>query len=583
MSLKINNSNIDNITINVIEYFKNDSIVIKDFLFLESSPWDTLFMIKYNLTMEELKNVKESVINNLIEKKIIKMIDKYDDLQENEYNDTKEEVKDLFYEDAECCNRIIEGYMFDISKKRSVNIDLFNFFKLDIEEILQDFVYNLEYYDLSQIEFDSDFLDNIKEKYKEFVKSVYENFADYIENFVSEELSNLFIGYIFSIIYAYAKIYIDSTDDTEIDESVFANLLDSTFNFKEFLLNSPEMIIKILDYLNDLYYTCPNSFDLRKTIDDEQSQDLFANVDPFYNSNFENSVLLNDITIEDKLEKIMRSFKNIDSIKNNGMDSFYSNDEIINYLDGIKSLYLPLLSVGLDARYEEYYSVLIIKKFVSDVYEYLGYIKNSNIQNTFDSEYIYLYNEISNLDYDWQNIYEFFYTNYSAIIDLWFRYSNKDINFHIKAALEAKNNGDYENIISINSYAVYRFSKLQNTKELKSVDCMNSIIKQMATGSYNFKESATDICNIICLNIYERLSSIDNLDEEQSEFLKLITETDDLPRYLELHKHEFWRLINIFDKINPTEVDYIKECNLRKKVTKNNNVKILKKLNPFNE
>lgn len=581
MSLKIFNGNIDVITINVIEYFKNDPNVIRDFLSLTPSPWDTLFMIKNNINVDELKAIKDNVLDNLVNKKLDRMINEYDDADISDDIYSKEEVYNLFNTDEECTHKIIESYMFDIAKKYNVNISLFNFFKSYIEDLLQDYIYNLESFDLEQTSIDNTFLSELSPKHKPFIKKEAKDFIKYIENNIPEENVNLFIGYLLSIIYAYIRVYIDNVEDIEIDDSVFVDILDSDIDYKEYLINSPELIVRLVDHLNDLYSLYPHNYDLRKQIKDDVIQSIFNNIDPYYNSYFEDTVLLNDITIEDKLDKVMRMFKDNDLVRNNDIDYIFSNDQIIDYLEGIHSMYSSLLSVGLDARFEEYYSTLIIKKYVSDVYEYLGYIRT--LDNSFDVEYLDLYEEIQEIDYDWKSIYGLFYDNYSIILDLWYRYANKDINFHIKAWLEAKNNGDYKTIININSFAVYRFSKLQNTKELQSVDCMNNILRQMSTGSYEFGENAHDICNIICLNIYERLLTLEDYTLEQKKLLDLFNNSDNLPEYLDKHQTEFWKIINLFDKINPTEVDYIKECNIRNNIKSEEHIKTLKKLNPFNE
>ena len=57
------------ICIKIIEFFKNDPIVIRDFLATSlNTPWDIPYMMKYNIDKEQLVENKRLLLTHIIEK-----------------------------------------------------------------------------------------------------------------------------------------------------------------------------------------------------------------------------------------------------------------------------------------------------------------------------------------------------------------------------------------------------------------------------------------------------------------------------------------------------------------------------------
>ena len=568
--------------VTIIEYFRNNFVVIKDFLNqLKGCPWDNAFMMKNNISEDELVFTKKKVISSLISYYHYYLLQQIDEgnFSSNRAK-TVEELNYLFFTDEEYMIKIFKAYIKFLKEQYDVLIDTKNYFMLNIENIREILISEHELMDINNANVESDF----EKKYDAFSNDLHKCIKGYIDCKINKEDNEYFIKYLFSLAYAYVKNKEELSGEIDDTELKFMEMVESDIDYVDMFDNDSSCVAFILECIDSSYIENIDNYDLRHSIEDSQSKELFSYLDDNFNNKFDKDILINDITLESKLEKIMKFFKNQKLLPDIGVCEAFSNDSIKELLDGVYSIYEPLVAVGLDGRYQELYRELIIRKFVADVYEFLGYECSLKGHSTDDDLFLSDMNEI-NLDCN--SIFVFFEENYSFLMDYWYLYQSKSNNYKIDACIDAKEKGRNKKIFSFNVFSMYRylFLALRKVKHLKSVDLMNEIIEQlnsdkMVLSSFDNQDS---ICKIICLNVYERLIIQEDLNVEYREIVNILNNELNLTDYLSSHQSQFLNIIKLFKRINNEKISYDNECVLRKSITDDYHVKVLKRLNPYNE
>ena len=567
--------------IRIIEFFRNDPIVIKDFLATSiDTPWDMPYMYKYRIDKEQLKLEKKNLLDDLI-------TCYYDYLCELEFENktgvsvtkSPEELEYLFFCDENYSIKIVKHFINYLNEVDSINICTHNYFKYDILNLFEIYRSETELMGLNNVDRNkSNFYDEFQKRYSVFSIDLFECIKHYLEARIDIEDESKFINYLFSLAYAYIKNSEDTGEKLDKNDKDFLELVKSDLDLDDYFFRYPVVSTFVVECIFDLYSEYKDNYDIRHMVNDDDSVELFNKLDDNYEDEFDDDILINNICLDMKLEQIMSFFKTKDLIPGVCVDEVLTNQAIIDILDDKYSLYEPLVTVGLDGRYEEEYKKLIIRKIVADCYEYLSYIVTLDDKADFiDSYDEVILDEIKKMDTEWKEIYSVFYTYGAELLDIWYRYNKEDINFHTKACINSKNKKVIIKVLDIYYYAIYRYTKTNNIKELKSVDMMNSLLDKIKYNSLDNSDST--MSNIMCLNVYER--SLDSTDN--NEFITLLSSQVDIDSYLKNNKDKYNQLVDMFKSLNRTKISYIEENRLRKNIKDKEHVKILKKLNPYDE
>ena len=569
------------ICINIIEFFKNDSIVIKDFLLSEfNTPWDIPYMMKYNIDKEQLIYNKQILLTYIIEKY-------YEYLKEQSREDkiyvgkvkTIDELQYLFYNDETHCIRMVKYFVNYLSEIESFNISTKNLFKHDIVNINEIISSERDIMGLNTVDKTStNFYEEFQKKYSVFSKDLFDCIKQYIDAKIEDYEEEQFINYLFSLAYAYIKFSEETNEELDKNDKEFLNLVESDIDLVEYFYAYPIISTFVVECIYDCVNEYNDNYDVRHFLTDDNSNELFNKLDSNYESTFDSDFVINSIALDNKLNHIMSFFRTQDLIPGIGIADSLSNDSIVEILDGKYSMYEPLIAIGLDGRYEEEYKRLIIRKIVTDVYEYINYTKVVGIDNEYKDYEIYsIYDEIDNMEYTWKNIYSVFYNNYSLLLDMWYTYNSKNINYKTKSCLKIKEDKKMDKILKMYYFSIYKYSKIYNIKELKSVDMMNQILEQLSNNIVNIDDKI--ICLIMCLNVYERLL----INEQDNKMVNILSNESDLINYFSNNKEELVELVDLYKKLNTNMITYIDESKIRKNIKNKEYVNVIKKLNPYDE
>ena len=572
-----------NNSISVIEFFRNDFLVIKDFLNqLDGSPWDTVYMIRNNINRDDLVLIKKVMIGNIFNFYHNYLLKEIED-EKIPYNCAKtiKELEYLFFTDESYATKMFKAYISYLKEDYNIMLDTKNYFFLNIENVREILMSEHDLIGISSMDYETE-QEEFNKKYKVFTQDFYKCVKDYINCKISEDDEEWFIKYMFSLAYAYIK-YMDESDLVidEVEEE-YINIIDSDIDLVEYFYREPSVVAFIVEHINSDSIEFGENYDLRRSI--SSSQELFSCLDENYDNEFEKDILINDVTLENKLEIIMKFFKNQRLLPDIGINESFSNNTIKELIDGVYSIYEPLVAVGLDGRYQEVYRRLLMRKYIADVYEFLNY--ETKLPNH-ETEKDLFYSEMNEINSDWDSVCVFFEENYMYLMDYCYEYYSKENNYRINACIEAKKTDAYKKINKFNMFSAYRYLmlELRKVKQLKSVDSMNNILGQLKSGKINLSsfDNPEDICKIICLNVYERLIINDEIDIEYREIINILNNELNLTEYLSAHQSQFFNIIKLFKKINSNEITYENECQIRKKITDERYVKVLKRLNPYNE
>jgi len=583
----------------IFNYFENDYLIIKDFL-SKDTPWNDIFSLKFKKNSDEIFQLKTDLLSKMIfsylydivyplqisdnEEELFCMPDK---IINNEVIRLKTELEkekiysedNFIYVYSEYINtsnfafiQIIKHYI-ECLRNKGYNIisNNYNAFRFDIQNIYD--IYNQIQIDTGVIYINCDIKDNkTKETFGIFYHKLYTKVKEYIsKNFRNEDEKNNFIKYLLSLVYAYFK-YSDINSDSLTDEDkIFIEYIENDSEAYNYIYNDKDLFSLVLEIIYNLYYDYGEYYDFRDKL---SNKDLFIKLDDTYLNKKNTQYKYDGVDTELYLGYVLASFESDGS----------SFEDIYNYLTEDRiSIYDRLYSAKLDPRFENEYKQEIIRKIISDVYEYQCYLY-TGLNKVIDNNHYLNINKYN--IYDLKNILEYFSDNYMSLLEKYYTYQHESIYVVEKARLHVYKTQELNKMLKINRYAISSYMPLLLNRifKLTSVDYMNKCISSISNEYKNDNyDDIVKMLNTMCLNIYENIL-IGNIEDKSMPYLKIFIEcTDNIGEYLINDNETRKKLESLFMKINNYGIAYSEEINTRKIITDENNKKMLKKLNPFNE
>lgn len=578
----------------IIEYFKNDYKIIKDFL-INNSPWDLVIEWKLSITHEELINKKAlmyNVIRKTYEDCLLKPL--YDIVMKEEdvkvlpvsmnilylTSETMPPIK-IFSENEEYSTEMIKFYISALKQQTNLKIHTYNNFKKNVQAVIK--IYNDEY---NKYNLDSEEEDEVIDEYSEELEQAYSFFSEAtekIENYIINHFRSLeeqreFINYLVSLAYAYLKTLSNNYDDEVLDEEIaFMKKIETTDDVVKMLYKDGDAFSILFETLSNNILEYKDSYDLRKSLTDEKSIAVFKKLDPNYDTDFEDDIVVHDYTLDILLEKLLKDYLNK-----------YSNDEIFDLLTDSISMYDDLFSNGLDPRMEKFYKYTIMRKIIVNDYEYLNYLYLIHDNRLTDDFFI----EHMKLPKVKEMVHLYFVNNYSELLDIYRSYNKTSINYREKMRLNIYNENKLEKLIITYLYIEGRYLGIMSglCAPLESVDYTNDILKKLEITNEVEFDNVFEIekyYKAICFNVYERLISLDDLPNDiklkSREIIRIITNIENFIEAYYNNRDNFGKIILMFMRLNSREISYYEENNLRRKILDDEKIKILNRINPCGE
>lgn len=572
-------------SVDVIEFFKNDYLSIKLFL-LQEGVWDNNLMLKLSLSSEELLTSKKQMLKNIVmsyystvQQKVMEEdaeIDKVDYPFMSLLN-SKINPVDIFINDNFCSEQMLRNYIKLLQDKRDIKIDTYNYFQTNITDFISIYANNYQIFGLDKVSEKVDALEdkNTQERYISFYRTLVKNVKDYIpSHFRNSEEESSFVNYVFSLYYTDLFMRYKNNEELESDEKEVIDIVESDRDLVEVFDFNSSIVILILEYLYNTYKKNGLGYDLRKQVQDKNVKDCLRALDEHFDTEFEPDIIFSDYTLDKKLSIILDSFDN----------AGLSSTEIYELLLDHTSIYESLYKVRLDARYSDFYKLLMIRKILSDVFEFESYIK-VKLNNNTSLHYDYL----KNMTINWENLLNYFIDKGTFLIESYYNYQIQSINIKEKARLHIYHSNELKIVDKINHYADINYFDIMlgKLKELPSVDYINKMLEVVRNGqrlTIFDKETLDSVQNLVqamCLNVYEHLvvdnknvkyaKEICNIIENESNILLYLLNRNDMLNYIAM----------LFIYYNPESVSYGSELKLRSHINDDYHVKILKKINIF--
>lgn len=567
----------------VIELFKNDYRMIKDFL-TNNSPWDLMVEWNLSLTHDELieKKVKMyNVINNtysncffncLSKNEFEKIISKDKALEYVMKN--KVYTIQLFSENLEFATKMIKLYIEFLKRQTDIKECTYNKYKYDVENIIG--IYNMEY---MKNDMDEDLI--YEENAINFFNMTNYKIKRYINNtFTFKNEKEEFINYIISLAYAYLKDMMNTSDEDILDEEVmFIRTIEKEKDLKNLFNKDDNFFTVLFETLSSCLLEYRQSYDLRKKVIDDKSVEVFKNLDKNFNVEYPDDIVVEDYTIDILFERILKIF--IDDL---------NNEQIFDLLTDEISIYNDLFSNGLDPRFEKRYKLLMMRKLIVNSYEYLFYLYNIKDERI-DFDVVLKDIRLPKND---DAVFSFFCNNYDSILTMYREYNNKDINFNERVRLDIYNN-NRENLKKMKKTYFFiegRYLGIMSgvIRKLDSVDYINEINRKI------FLENRFELYGInevekyfktICYYVYERIINMNDCSNSlKMEITNMITAISSIENFTEefLNNKELFGKINFwYVNLSTKEISYYEESKLRNKINNPEHIKVLNRLNVFDE
>lgn len=587
----------------VIEYFKNDFGIIHDFL-LEDSPWDNQLAFLLEVDIDEIMQYKELLLHSIITTYHNNVLVYPIQSGENRISSVDEDyvVKikkgfdpfTIFVDDEQCYIKMIKYFMKLLSI--DIKIETFNYYKNDLN-ILNDFYWNeyskfgldedrdkeIERQQSYYYEFEDE--DELEERVEEerqlvtklenFYHELYFGFIKYINSSfrdVAEERD--FLNYLLSLTYADIKLYTKDVGDLLGQEIAMMAIFEDDIDIVSSISYNSKICDILLDTVFSNYGT--TDFDRRKLIKNKDIQDKFASLDKGYNYKYEYPVvMIHDFSMDDKLEEILDQ-----------MIVNCSPEEVFDILCGTMEIYNILYENGLDARYEEYFKIQLIRKILGDVYESVSYVSE-------DGSYPYknIKDDLKKLPKNSNELFSYFFHNYETMMKLYTQYHKMKPYIIDKARLSAIENGDSNIINQICCFSHMHLDMLKDISNdcIKCVDYINIFlsrnIKEENVYDYFYGQpldlDKNNIIRTMCLNVYENLKLERKMSKEKEGIISIIENNSNMVEYLKNNPNillSIYRLLKYYNKegLCYDEYDYMKS-----KIEDKNYKKIINRLNPF--
>lgn len=567
----------------VIELFKNDYRMIKDFL-TNNSPWDLMIEWKLSLTHDELieKKVKMyNVINNTYYNCFLVCLSKNEYEKKLANDKTLEYIMknkvfaiQMFSENEEFATKMIRFYMEFLKRQTDIKECTYNKYKYDIENVIG--IYNMEYMKNGM---DEDLI--YEENAINFFNMTNYKIKRYINNtFTFKNEKEEFINYIISLAYAYLKDMMNTSDEDILDEEVmFIRTIEKEKDLKDLFNKDDNFFTVLFETLSSCLLEYRQSYDLRKKVIDDKSVEVFKNLDKNFNVEYPDDMVVEDYTIDILFERILKIF--IDDL---------NNEQIFDLLTDEISIYNDLFSNGLDPRFEKRYKLLMMRKLIVNSYEYLFYLYNIKDERI-DFDVVLKDIRLPKND---DAVFSFFCNNYDSILTMYREYNNKDINFNERVRLDIYNN-NRENLKKMKKTYFFiegRYLGIMSgvIRKLDSVDYINEINRKI------FLENRLELDGInevekyfktICYYVYERIINMNDCSNSlKIEITNMITAISSIENFTEefLNNKELFGKINFwYVNLSTKEISYYEESKLRNKINNPEHIKVLNRLNVFDE
>ncbi len=573
------------LSIDIIEFFKNDYLSIKVFL-VQATVWDRPVMLKLSLSMDELRDLKRQMLKNIV-------MAYYSMVQEMVMEPDKEIHKvdypfmkllnvginpvDIFINDNFCSEQMIRHYITLIQDRSHIRIDTYNNFQTNIMDLVSIYDNNYRIFGLDKV---SERVDEIYDKetqgrYISFYRSLVKNVKDYIPtHFRNCDEESDFINYAFSLYYTDLLAKRNKDEELEDDELQVIDFVESDKDLVEVFDFNPSIVILILEYLSTTYHKNGLNYDQRKQVCDKEAKSCLRALDGNFDTEFDNDFIISDYTVDKKLSIIL------DSFDKEGLSSL----EIYQLLLDHTSIYYQLYKVDLDARYSDFYKMLMIRKILSDVFEFESYLKTLLHNNS-----CVHYDNLKSMTFNWENLLNYFVDKGVFLIESYYNYHYQSDNFREKARLHIYRNDELKSVDQINYYTTINYFAivLGKLKELPSVDYINRMLDVLKKGSklvaYDAKTLAEfqKLIQAMCLNVYEHLAADEKKIYNKAMILYVIENEPDLLYYLLNHEDVLDYIAFLFITYNQKPVSYSSELKLRASINDEHHIKVLRRINPF--
>lgn len=598
----------------VIEYFKNNYLIIRDFLF-KDSPWDILISWKISAEHPEFinydtfndKGEKELSHEELVQKKIYLLSIIHTTYYNCVLASLSKNTEDGYVEGSEIDKKLYEMVADEkdqttlMLKNDLFAIKILKFFIHAIEVKLGHSIktntYNRYKYELRDIhelwkkEFKKRDMDKIIKNYESnglvedeiliicFNKSISNQVREYISGiFRNEEEVYGFINYLFTLAYSYLiKMRESGEEIVEIEEDII-ELVEGDENLTNIFFSNFNVASQILENVFDSMMEFGSKYDLSHEINDEDCKAIIRDLDEHYDDEFEPDCMLHTYSLDYDLRYIINRL-----LKQNDYTEFMS------LLLDDREIYDLLFYTFLDARNSSFYKVEMIRKIIADVFEFLEY-RLTLINNLEDRKH---YEEIKNLKTDKASIINYFVNNYIYLLEKYSEYNECSDYFSEKTLFKNFKAGNIPKLDKLSLYSFHRYVNIVcgNLVELKSVDYLNNLLKSIKSSELfvikNDAEINDKLFRLVCLNLYERLVTEQIIDETSkkniNEIIDFIEQTDDFSNLFISNPPLCMKILNLFLSLNTEDITNASEFMYRSKITDEKQIKVLKKLNKYEE
>ena len=549
-------------SIYIFEYFKNDFIVISDFL-KAKSPWDSIIKCFLKLDDEQLIEKKKQMLTSIFDVyfdiieapiieqsdqnfKVVNIVDYYFLEALKVFNNRV----DMFFNDDRVVVIMCRVYLSVLQEKYNINIDTGNYYLSDLLSIIN--FYKILY---SNFKGTKKFLDDITNILDNYLNKSFRN---------RDELAG-FINYSYSIIYAFLKIkkideeYLSDEEEQiiydydNIDSDLVDIYLNSSYGYKgTFIVDLYAIYVKYGDKL-----------DIRNNLTDSKSQTLFEERDVNYNNVNKTDFVIDDFSLEFKLEELMSYLMTIDK------------EQVYYILTSKESIYNMLYNVDLDGRYSDHYKDKIIRKMICDVYGYCHYLYSQGETSLDD-----IINVINNINFNDETYVNTFSEHFDMIYELYLKFMSSSEYIKEQMYFYLYNPTLLNKLDRINNFNIINYFDIMigRIKQLKSVDYLNEYINN--SKDYNEEMIYDDkLISLIALNVYENIVLSSELSSNNDRIKMVIEEVSDISLFAQNSKPFLRELIKLFDNFNKDNITYESEIAKRKIINK----PILNSLNPFDE
>lgn len=564
-----------------VEFFRSDYYLLYDFLCMDT-PWDRCMTYKLGISKEDLTELKElficgviSTYQKLLQASLAQGQINFVDYQIVNKMQNGNSLNKLFFEDSESYLTMMKFYLYALRDEATIKKDTFNENKVLISNICE--LYNglYEKYNLGTNNIDAMSIsstNSYEKRYKTFREELYVGVCQLFKtNFRRIEDEQQFINYLFSL--AYAHLYIDRENDTELDsiELAVMSVIEAEVEPRESFYYNADIAIVTIELFTDLCDTMWPHIDIRKQVDDDTIQRYFSNLDDNYDTKFDSDIIITDYSVDTSLDEVL-----------NSMLENMSTDEVYHLLTSSECIYDLLMDNDLDGRYEDYFKYLMVCKIISDTFEYESYlnISKGNQDRTIN------YQNLLTMKPTRENIIKYFEDHSHFLIEKYFEYHSRRSVVE-RARLHVANMKESRIVTSIFPYASinYFLLKVGKVVPMESVDYINGVIAQEKKVSLedfvNTNLENDKLLRSICLNVYENLLLETTLTDECKAVVTFLEGSEDVVKDLKSNTSMLEKIIYLFNLYNPEETTYKEEQERRSNVKKNNKVKMLNKLNPF--